>query len=983
MKRLFSSIILGTLFASTAGAYTFDGTNWINNGDVFTAPTIDATNVINYGTFNIATSRPFETSNTQNFTNANAMTGRVGWLFDTAARNSSGQLIGQRQLARNFHNRSESTVTAVDGNLPSGFSGSYVLVHATNVVNQGNLNVGAAGQLQIAGTNVNLVLSGLQVNAIVGRGSFVDDTNYIPDVAIYDNWWGQSNDLGFATSEIITYVGSTLVAQTPSHRVTAGGAYGSIQFSVFDPYTAAFTNLVSSTNYSITNSVGDVEDNVEFPTSITRQAAFVAISNPTNFSVAIGFRDSSIFTNKMKTVVVELAVAETNVVAQQNQFNTIYFVDTLAAETNRGLLYNTSYGTSIPANYRLSRTFPPGGAILDGNTEVTNTFFYDEDEFLADFVTDASYAGYSAYVDNLTSLVPVVPGGTVTNQPGRLEISAKNLNLNGTRMRAGGYLSLEAQHLISSANAVLDCQNLNFNLGSTNGLLKIQNLAKETVARLRGDLYAWSGLWTNSIEQVIENYAPDPDDTNSYIPSPITNIVEVNLHALILDATSLLDILPVTIWDLKAKATNVSMSDSGVVSQNLLIDGLSFTLSGRLTLTGTTPNWNVLNAPILRYFTNTGTLNIENEAHFGDDGAQSYLAFVNRGIIQSQGQTIKSDYAELGGDNLVGAGFNLVTLNGKIEAGSIDAANDISLSAESLKFNQARITSQKSLYLSVTNALFDNGTASSNILSCRDGFALTRKPATGDLLGTDFRTVAPKNVMVNHLWAGRDDGVSKAGYVNNVALGKLTLLPESANSYFGFAGPDANNGLYVDVLDLSQLADYASQLQIEPSLTIYYAAAKLSFTPPGGQSAEEYLDGQLDGRLRWVSEYSGPNSSVAVVINGNQTIQVNKALYESKNIDSDADGVPNFYDVTPFGGVQIDSIARNPSPVGFLLSWDGAANTIYRVEYRTNLTSGVWVPLLTVTNATSVTAPLSALDTNGVAGAAQRYYRVIYSPNSP
>ena len=122
---------------------------------------------------------------------------------------------------------------------------------------------------------------------------------------------------------------------------------------------------------------------------------------------------------------------------------------------------------------------------------------------------------------------------------------------------------------------------------------------------------------------------------------------------------------------------------------------------------------------------------------------------------------------------------------------------------------------------------------------------------------------------------------------------------------------------------------------------------------------------------------------MAVVINGNQTIQVNKALYESKNIDSDADGVPNFYDVTPFGGVQIDSIARNPSPVGFLLSWDGAANTIYRVEYRTNLTSGVWVPLLTVTNATSVTAPLSALDTNGVAGAAQRYYRVIYSPNSP
>ncbi|MEI2723835.1 MAG: hypothetical protein V9H26_09935 [Verrucomicrobiota bacterium] len=86
-------------------------------------------------------------------------------------------------------------------------------------------------------------------------------------------------------------------------------------------------------------------------------------------------------------------------------------------------------------------------------------------------------------------------------------------------------------------------------------------------------------------------------------------------------------------------------------------------------------------------------------------------------------------------------------------------------------------------------------------------------------------------------------------------------------------------------------------------------------------------------------DIAGPNSSVPVVINGNQTIQVNKALYATARvIDSDADGVPNFYDLTPFGGVQIDSIARNPSPVGFLLSWDGAANTIYRVEYRTNLT---------------------------------------------
>ena len=78
---------------------------------------------------------------------------------------------------------------------------------------------------------------------------------------------------------------------------------------------------------------------------------------------------------------------------------------------------------------------------------------------------------------------------------------------------------------------------------------------------------------------------------------------------------------------------------------------------------------------------------------------------------------------------------------------------------------------------------------------------------------------------------------------------------------------------------------------------IYYAAARLNFTPPNNtnglpQSPEEFLDGQFGGHLRWASGYAGPNSSVTVLVNG-QSVQVNKALFNSHIIDSDHDGLPN------------------------------------------------------------------------------------------
>ncbi len=109
----------------------------------------------------------------------------------------------------------------------------------------------------------------------------------------------------------------------------------------------------------------------------------------------------------------------------------------------------------------------------------------------------------------------------------------------------------------------------------------------------------------------------------------------------------------------------------------------------------------------------------------------------------------------------------------------------------------------------------------------------------------------------------------------------------------------------MDLLDLSGLTSL-TQLQVKTGMTIYYAAAALSFTPPAdtngiAQEPEEYLDGMKmsgGGHLRWVKNFAGANSSVAtVVINPvtglPQSIQVNAALRNSQILDSNGDGIAN------------------------------------------------------------------------------------------
>jgi len=996
MKRLFIPGLLSLTLLTQVGQAT--DAFYINNGTVTFPPQIDATNFINNGSFDFSlnpTVYPFDTSNTENFTNNGTMFGSVGFQFDTAP--ASG---GTRRMAASFRNRLAGVITAPDvGQGLSQIDGqpidtalllpSYLLVSATNIHNEGTLTAGSAGILRLLGTNVNLARSGIQIAPIPALGSLNGlFTNYFtPDVGIYDYYWGQTNQ-EMNSSSIIRSGGGLIVS--PVSDVFFFLGRGQAQIGFFNPVGDFYTNSFGSTNITFTNIDQSITMTNLALTNIV-QAVFVGLPAG-DVSWGVRFFDSTNPRNPFKTVSVGLSLNSTNVVSITPDQASIYLVDTLASETNRGFYTNfTSIGYLRPENYLLERPEPfEFAAGFPGNAQFTPDLLYKSD-FATPIVTN-EYAAYSAFVDNIASRPPSIPAGTVTNLPGRIEIIADSLDISRTRFRADGLLNIEAKHLVSSSNTLVDCENLSYTLGSTNGNLKIQSLAQEAVTRLKGYTYVWSGLWTNFENVVFTNY-----DTNMPpMPTVFSNVVEYRIYAMIYDASALLTQVPVIVNTLATHSTNVVINDHMTVVQSLLIDGQSFTLNGGITLSSTfffdnrgnivvvsLDSWIGTNTPNVKFFTNNGTINIPSEGHFGDDLPTPYSAFVNNGAITAFGQTINSDYLGISGQNVTSGELSITARTGTVEGGTLTAGGDIRLFANDLKFNRATVGTSSRLDLSVANSLSDSGGSSANTFSCSDGFRLLRKPATGDLLGTTVNTVAPAFAEVDHVWAASDVGAVPAGFQNNTALGRLTLAPglNEANfpPLFFFAGTGGGNALYVDLLDLSKLADYQNEIQINPDLVIYFAAANLSFTPPPTNGVplqpEEYLDGQFGGHLRWVKNFAGPNSSVAVIIN-DVSVLVNRGLRNSLLIDSDGDGIPNGLDPFPFNNPPfVAKLATQQPPLTAVLSWNGIAHKVYSVQAATNLLSPNWQTVMYYTNSASTNGTVT-VQFPLPAGSARQFYRV-------
>ena len=200
-----------------------------------------------------------------------------------------------------------------------------------------------------------------------------------------------------------------------------------------------------------------------------------------------------------------------------------------------------------------------------------------------------------------------MPGGTVSNTTGRIVISADTLDLTRARLRGEGEIIVNTPHLVSSSEAVFDVEKLSYNLASTNGTIRIQNLvpASGVVHRLRGPVSVYSTLWQNV---AVATLGPNYIFTNIPVMSPCatnptvigTNIqvllqtnvqvaIQVYYQVLMVDASKLTTDLPVNVYDLTVHSPNTVMNDQMTVLQTLLIDGQSFTLNGGITIPGAFP----------------------------------------------------------------------------------------------------------------------------------------------------------------------------------------------------------------------------------------------------------------------------------------------------------------------------------------------------------------------------------------------------------
>ncbi len=994
---------------------------YINYGTITNTPQIDAERFINYGYFGVSVlDDAYQFSNTRYFTNYGEMRGFPGFNFETIDNQ------GIRSAAEVFVNAAGALIFG-GSSMGEGiaiFSPPLIRIHAKKIINRGVLTTSHDGLIQIIGEDVDLSRSGIGVDPILMGSGWQIGNQYWPDEGIHDQYWGIGTlSPRMATSALVTSYAGTLSATAPPHcttNVMLNTICTPISFTLSDPYSFVYTNEVNPTNWIIQVVLVSLQD-----TNIYPQVNFYPSSNPSN---------------AFNTVTLQLAVNITNVVDAGQDLITIYLIDRLASETNRTVATNMITG-GMPyraGSYELTRNMPmefamgfPTNAVFRTNlseliyntggvttTNIITNVVNNTTNVFTNIVTSLGYqydvvtniyAALGAEITNVVRAVPNVPGASDTNRSGRVEIFAKNLNLERTRLRGEGALVIHADNLISTRDAAIDAPYLFYQIGTTNENLRLQSLVIPQVQRFAGQIMAWSAVWTNRLNLEVNTLTNAPVVTNiddgqggtitvtNYVPTNVitTNVINVGIHVMFVDASSLRSRAPSFITGLRTMCTNLFVTDTTRIKQSLYVDSKTLTIDRGAALilgeyssvgipTGAT-EWNASVAPHLLSLTNYGILGVRDEIICGLDRGVPYDSFVNYGTNVASAIRILTKHFENSG--WLGCGSFMESLDGQIQVvptlGKIEiqaddikldhsvlqTLSDIELTAQQLKLRRSTNLAGRAVILNVTDILTDNGGPAENLIEASQGIHIPVKPQQGDLLGTRILLHAAPFQLVESEWPGEDRGPRVEGFTNNLAVGILELDPQQ-QSELVLRGTGEKNAMYVDRLVLGPIAaaHLTETIHLDPSLKIYFADANV---PP------EILTNAFPGQMIYVN-YAGPNSSIPVVLHNGEVLMVNRLFRNNPAIDSDADGIGNAYDLHPFDGVRIRKIEVTPNGT-VRLSWMAAANTTYQIEATSSLIHPEWSVVQEVRHDASQAEEIQTeipLSTN----VQERYFRVSYEP---
>lgn len=838
---------------------------------------------------------------------------------------------------------------------------STLYVQATNIYNTGPLSVGTKGTLRLEGGNVKARRSGLRSGPPAPSAFFSSYTIggrvYYNDYGISDLYWGLGDGNVLQGGGNINIDGPQNARdpyfqmpcpQSPSHQALKAPWMPS-QFG----FCGSTTNEVSLPDFSLNSffcsSFGGSNQYASLtytyrptPTNTIVQVVFYPTNTPdARFSNSVAFETWT--SDGRARVFVGFHNTEFDIVWRSNVTYSVYLVDNLmVAQSNVNYAANGGFeGLHRPNSYSLFRGGPDSlGSFFgpQGDPVFDPTLIYNPN-YTAKAVP-MFYTAYGAQVDGYIAPSPAFRLECATNSfldstnfLGRVDVLGNSVNLNRTRIRAESAVVVKSRDLVNNQLAEVNAPFVNFDVTSLKPDLTISNLAPATVRRINGKIECWSGIWDNTFTNAFT--------TNNY-----------RFHVLFVDHNLRGD-MPVITEQFSAKAGSLAISDPLQIGKYFRADAtnLTITAGGGVTLpVGSSVDAatlvNVLN------FTNHGFLSVPRAAHFGDDRLDAdgqplpYLNFVNSGTIGSGTLFVKSDRLFnsgllsavggklsidtrrtrlLGGPTVVitnvatnyclsgfcypfpifGAETNVVTtLITNTSAAWISGNSIVEINAHNLLASNSLIQAGK-LILAITNDLAAGDLAAPNQWITAGGIEMRRRPTnSSSLMGVTLLSGAwlPYQ-QVNHVWPAKDLGPTRAGFNNNLALGHL-ILDGAENAIFRFFGTRANKALYVDYLELVNGATNFfggdNALRIDPSITLYIANANV---------APEKLTNSFKGRLQWVGDFAGPLSSTNIVnlcTNADSSVTscsyvMNVALANSKDIDSDNDGLVNAEDPDPLG----------------------------------------------------------------------------------
>ncbi len=1033
MKRL--SILWLVLFSALGVSKSSGATPvpliFVNNNPVQPPelpPQIDATIFWNRALFVVSNDflfpglsvLPYSGKSVRFWTNNSVMLGLPGFDFQYVPNRV--HLTQAQRLRRGANLPQPSRLFFNDGQITVS---DYLSIRAVNIVNPGALIGDLRARVNLTTTNglADLSRGAFRVGELplpecsTGGGFFFDPQLRNIYASIGTNGSVNSNQFWapFTLSSLgnsFTPIGS---APPPFQRIQINAIYPGA------PATNRSTNLI----FGLTN-CGDYGSFVHVVTNLTT----VGLIQVTNLNVNMVFVPTNGFTEGttvdvgfpfggLAAPVVQFRTPDFDVIGQKSLTNFLNFTDSgNGARIYRGRdcffdtyqKSNTPYAPGLFHDFRFetNRLYTYSASLNQiGNT---NSFYHTN--------------LLSALV--FTELGKSPAASDPTNYNGLVQIKALRLNLAQARIRGENAVDIYTSNLVDMTDSAIDSPFINFDVSTTNNTLVVSNLFRPIVNRLQATLESWTAVWTSSVTNGLSTNVVN--GTN--VVTPI--LATWNYRVLVLGACIATE-QPAIMHKFTLHADNMIIRDKLAVNNALRLDGktLHFGPGSGLSLPFNT-SLAFTNLIGITRLTNEGVLNIPRAAFFGSfvDGyvqpprrrtgraprprLVTYESLVNRNTISAASFSTRANYVEIAGPQffpaLLEANNGLIEINGAtvvVSNAVVRSQSDILITAGNLLATSSTLVAGTNgtvgnyipgaLVIDATNSITDGGPNAGNRWLVTSGARILRRPANGgDLMGTRLVSRASTFAKSVISWAGLNLGSSPSGFTNNLALGRLTL-DGAVGTSFRFKSAGTGNAIYIDYLEMINFPtnfSLASVLSVDPDFTLYFADSNI----PAGN-----LTNNSGGRIRWVSDFAGPQSSTNITYPNGLTYTFNSALVRSRDLDSDGDTIFNGNDCTPLAVPGFDStqpcppapdvagvsatasadlglsISLDGSGQQVVLDWTAPAASANTVEFSDSVTTDAWQTLTNFING-PVTARVTVKD---AVGAPLRVYRVRVDAGKP